>query len=977
MQRTLPSPPPDAVERKSLRETGFIAAEWWTYSCRRTGDRCGSAYVPRGWNMDADHDAISGEELAQHAQCIADAVNAQTEQARLSVLAEALVRFGTRFLDTLRRAAKAAGSPFIELCNEAALLFARWIAGERLTARSDEPERRVRAALLLLDSLDSSDLEQLAFLQRVAAATVLALPQGHQERDAERARDVLLAYLRRSRDKGDADEQVRTLCVLRDHWLEFPEGIDSLVDEGLALIDDARRAESIDPEARRDFRTGTLLYYTQRLMQDPQEAADWRARVEAAIDRVLADEPPPGDLYAANTYGSVARALEVLGRRRSAAEHYRRAVELGDLDKMTTQWAVEGECRMRMLLLAESQEEQEREADFRRVTGLLTDAVPRLQERYLTAVLDEDIEKSGRLLAKALDYLAFAHARQGAWDDALRYLDIGKSLRLRHRYALRADPAGQSLLKLEAALHAVLRGVPTEIFGVEEAEPTDVLGAASSARTRLMEAYRATLPQLPEGLLKSPSIRDMACGLGEREAVVLLGVHMLGTVVAVITREDRTTPSAYYIDEHLTRGRWGKLVAGDPIERGWLAALALSEAADEDVAAYQSDVLDVLLGDTDRALGQRIGALLAGLGSERVTIIPHKLLHLIPFWALPGLEPFSLAVAPSAAQFLSARHRSDGGTMADALIVSDPTEDLTLSPIEAGSVRRHLGGLGLRASELRGSQAVQQALEENLRGVGLFHISGHARSELFDPDRSGFLLHSGVPLGEDPFRPWLAASNDWQERDTRERWAEIPGAGRLYERTGLRPGEVERWMELDTTTTLYAHYSDERLTATAEIWSAGDIALSDCLRGCRLAFLSACESGMVSSDSDVDEYAGLPAALHLAGVETTISTIWPVSQGTAALFVELFYERFDATHGTVDAATLVHRTGRRLRSIRCEEAQDLLFELSDLAREQHPYAALAMEAFAYRLPARGDLPFARSWEWASFHVTGTGRLHPS
>lgn len=926
--------------------------------------------------MDADHDAISAEELTQHAEFIADAANAETEHARLSVLAEALVRFGTRFLDTLRRAAMAAGSPFIELCNEAALLFARWIAGVRLTDRSDEPERRARAALLLLDY---PGLEQLAFLQRVAAATVLALPKGHQERDAERARDVLLAYLRRSGENGDANEQVRTIYVLLNHWLEFPEGIDSLVDEGLALIDDTRQVESIDPEARRNFRIATLLYYTQRLMQDQQETAHWRARTEAAIDRVLADEPPPGDLYAANTYGSVARALEILGRRRSAADFYRRAVELGDLDKTTTQWAVEGECRMRMLLLAESQEEQEqeREADFRRVTGLLTDAVPRLQERYLTAVLDEDIETFGRLLAKALDYLAFAHARQGAWDDALRYLDTGKSLRLRHRYALRADPAGQSLLELEAALHAVLRGVPAEIAGVGEAEPTDVLGAASSARSRLLEAYRATLPQLPEDLLRSPSIRDMACRLGEREAVVLLGVHMLGTVVAVITREDHTAPSAYYIDEHLTKGWWGNLVAGDPTERGWLAALALSEAADEDVFAHQSDVLDALLGETDRALGQRLGDLLACLGSERVTIIPHKMLHLIPFWALPGLDRFSLAVAPSAAQFLRTHHRSGSGTMTDALIVSDPTEDLTLSPVETGSVRRHLGRLGLRASELRGSQAVQQALEENLRGVGLFHISGHARSELFDPDRSGFLLHSGVPLGEDPFRPWLAASNDWQARDTRERWAEIPGTGRLYERSGLRPGEVERWMELDATTTLYAHYSDQRLSATAEIWSAGDIALSDCLRGCRLAFLSACESGMVSPDSDVDEYAGLPAALHLAGVETTISTIWPVSQGTAALFVELFYEGLAASRGTVDAATLVHRTGRRLRSIRCEEAQDLLFELSDLTREQHPYAALAMEAFAHRLPARGELPFARNWEWASFHVTGTGRLDPS
>ncbi len=889
------------------------------------------------------------------------------------------MRFGTRFLDTTRRAAEAGGSTFAELCNEAALLFARWISGERLTERSDEPERRARATLLLLDS---SDLEQLPFLRRVAAATVLALPPGHQEREGALARDSLLTYLRQNRENGDANEQVRTIYVLLNHWPEFPEDVDPLVDEGLALIDDERHAGSIDVEVRRNFRIRALLYHAQRLIQarqtaDADDLGHWQCRMEAGIGKVLADEPPEGDSYAANTYAGVARALDVLERRRPAADLYRRAVELGDLSKSTTQRAAVDECRLRLLLFSEGQEEQEGEGDVRRVIDLLTDVVPHVEERYLTAVLDEEVQLFGRLLAKALDYLAFCHAQEGAWDDALRTLDTGKSLRLRHRYALRAHPSGQSLLDLEVALHAAVRGVSrgSEWSGVgEHAEAADVLGAASSVRSRLLETYRATLPQLPEDLLQSPSILEIATQLREGEAVVLLGVHMLGTVVAVITRKDRTTPSAHYIDEHLTKGWWGNLVAGEPIERGWLAALALSEVTGEDITAHQAEVLDVLIDETDRAVGRKLGDLLSGLCAERVTIIPHGVLHLIPFWALPGLDQNPVSVVPSAAQFLRARHRSPGITGASALIVSNPTGDLALSPIEADSVRRHLGRLGLRMLELSGPQVVEQALETNLRGAGLVHLSGHARSELFDPGRSGFLLQAGIPTGEDPFQAWLAVSNNWHEKDVRERWAEIPGAGRLYERVGLQPGEVERWMELGVTATLYAHYRRGCISMTAEIWSAGDIMLSDCLSGCRLAFLSACESGMVSPDADVDEYAGLPAALHLAGVETTVSTIWPLSQGTAALYVDLFYEEFAKSSATVDVATLVHRASRRLRRMRVEEAQTRIFQLADSVRWQHPYAALAFEAFAHRLPTKGALPFARTWEWASFHVTGTGRF---
>jgi len=60
------------------------------------------------------------------------------------------------------------------------------------------------------------------------------------------------------------------------------------------------------------------------------------------------------------------------------------------------------------------------------------------------------------------------------------------------------------------------------------------------------------------------------------------------------------------------------------------------------------------------------------------------------------------------------------------------------------------------------------------------------------------------------------------------------------------------------------------------------------LRGLEVLSLSSCESGLGRFDS-ADNLQGLPASALLAGVETLVVTLWPVSADCSRLFFTLFY----------------------------------------------------------------------------------------
>jgi CHAT domain-containing protein len=179
-------------------------------------------------------------------------------------------------------------------------------------------------------------------------------------------------------------------------------------------------------------------------------------------------------------------------------------------------------------------------------------------------------------------------------------------------------------------------------------------------------------------------------------------------------------------------------------------------------------------------------------------------------------------------------------------------------------------------------------------------------------------------------------------------------------------------MERGAAPTLYARYAGGRLRRLGELWSVGDILAQGRESPCQLAFLSACQAGVAGGKSAyIDEYGGLPAALRLGGVASVVCSLWEVDEGFTSLYTAMFYAHLPA--GPADPVAVVRQVGRDLREAHKPEVLRRLDRLADEVRARSPRAALALEAYRAKIEAeRGDFPFARPWEWASFYAIGGG-----
>jgi CHAT domain-containing protein len=910
----------------------------------------------------ASREAIGVEEVQQQLPLAARAFEAESPEDRNAALAEGFYRFGRRFLTTLEFAAENGPAPeWRGLLDEASALMAQWFGGMRLTDRVDEAERRARAAK---DALGDLSTTTSPGVERLAASAILELPEGHPDRDVELARRALLKRLEDCRRDSDPGSLLSTIAAILNYDLEPPDAADALIGEGQAAIEHVPEDEA---HAVRRFRRNAAARLIERAIaarddgdEDAQAALAARARefVEplVAAGSAAAD---PRDLAVLGVN------LEAAGDETTAAEVYRRALATPGID-------AEGQ-RLASLRLAQV---SMMHGDYDAVCSLVPPFLPWLREQYLMSVVDEDISDNGIALAKATMTLAVAQAAKDDWASAVHTLDLAKSVRLRYRGALAGTPAAPRLLELERALHAVKRGVPIEVDAPERT--MDPVGTELSASARLFQAYRDALPEGQAALVDSPSVAEIASVLADDEIAVVLGVHPGGTLVAAIDSADDAAPAFAFIDHELSLGQWAGLFvrAGDEAEAesgGWLMALADGRPQDE-----QARELRWLLDAADAAIGTRIAELLTERGATRLIVVPHLMLHFLPFWALPSLEPFEVETAPSAAHLVEARRNPVKRLGTRAVVVSNPTGDLPVSQAEAAAVERSLGPLGITVDVLEDEDALERRVEESLSGASILHFSGHGRSDLTEPTRSALLLHPDEAAAAEASLSGAEAADwhDGKERDDdgepTERWADVAGVGRLHE---AKIGEdlVERWLESGPTSTLWGLYSGDRAMRLAELWSAGDMLVGDSLDDCRLAFLSACEAGAVGINLDIDENAGIPAAMQSFGVETLVCAIWPVSECIAALYVDLFYAELAARRGRVDVADVARIVADELRTMDAAEARTRLDALR--RRCDDPLARISIEAFANdALARRGPQPFSEPLDWAAFHVLGKGEL---
>jgi tetratricopeptide (TPR) repeat protein len=908
---------------------------------------------------------VTPDELIRLDAAAAAVLVADSEEKRREVIVGGIADWGLRFTEYLALLARTAPELYSPLAAAAHELVATWFGGHVATERADEAEARARYFLEALDRAPA--------VARIAAKAVLALPPGHRLRDEERIRAALDDLLRYALDKVATTRDDEVLAEATDHALSAitglvqhelapPDRVTTLLDAGRQLLKSRHLRDNGD-----SFRLAAVAH-----LGHAASAARDRNEPELA-DRL--------DSEAADLLAPLADA-EIDPIRRQLLSALLGYAE-GDRDRTATAAAAlasiprEGRTEEAVSLLGSTVMAKHAGED-RQVVDALAPILPTLEHRYLSAVLEEDVAMAGAAVRDAVLNLAFAYAHRGKAGNAVATLDRAKSLRFRYQSLLRASPLGDFLRELEADIHAVKYGLPPPYGDPRRQKSVE----------ELLETYRQARAKIGDEDVPRPGVAEIADVLGDDEAAVVLGVGKAETILAVIRRGDGPEPMhGEILAEDVRRELYAELL---DLSTGWWTWLGFRSAWIEPRRA-----LVRLLHTVDRLVGKRLAEVLAGSNVRRVTVVPHELLHVVPWWALPSLSSFEVMTAPSAAQLVTAR-RTPRVLEATALVVGNPTGDLPLAAVEAAEVAASLRSLGCAVDVVQGAAATQETLARAMEGRSILHFSGHGRSDVSAPMRSALEIQAAVDAethdGPDILLG-LAASAEWQKvhrfdgakwiDSEPERQADVAGHGHLEERIRHADRRVELRLDHGAEGTLLGQYALEgfmdqdetvygRRYRLSELWSAGDMLIESCFRECGLAFVSSCEAG-AGGLAYVDEFSGLPAALQLAGVSTVVSPLWPVGVEMAAVFADLFYGELVRAGEAVDVLALVHETRHRLRTMGREEVAAILDRLHATADD--PLARFLLEAAARRALESDDVePFCHPYDWAAFQATGAPEL---
>ncbi|MEG3438249.1 CHAT domain-containing tetratricopeptide repeat protein [Pannus brasiliensis CCIBt3594] len=150
------------------------------------------------------------------------------------------------------------------------------------------------------------------------------------------------------------------------------------------------------------------------------------------------------------------------------------------------------------------------------------------------------------------------------------------------------------------------------------------------------------------------------------------------------------------------------------------------------------------------------------------------------------------------------------------------------------------------------------------------------------------------------------------------------------------------------------------------------------LRECRLVTFSACESGIIESKTDniSDEYVGLPSGFLFAGSSSVVSTLWTVDPLATTLFMAKFYHDLNriSIRDQGSIAIVLNNTQTWLRTLNSKKLarikdnqkfQQILDRVFESKRDRNKFKDL-LEAAVKREP----YPFANPYYWTAFIATG-------
>jgi CHAT domain-containing protein len=429
-------------------------------------------------------------------------------------------------------------------------------------------------------------------------------------------------------------------------------------------------------------------------------------------------------------------------------------------------------------------------------------------------------------------------------------------------------------------------------------------------------------PDRPVSPVSYQEIRTMITELSKEQMTVLVEYYVTDrrvVIFVVFPRKKGSSFTSYCLTSKVSRdeieeigSRWARglndRVHPAQLERGYLPQILdtlgrLVKFPAEKIAAWE------------KASNQKI---------ERVIVVPHRFLNLLPFHAAPlpdGTawgEVASIEYVPSASvlrQLLRSRaenttRTSDGvsgntGHKVTCISYSDPSEDppLLFSMHEAKAVAEEACG-----ELLVGPEATPTRVRQAMRNATYIHFACHGE------------FHHESPLNS--------------------------------------------CLKLAPERTLHSPQSEEVKYAPLTL---GDIFRSVRLPQTDLVVMSSCETGLSRVERLHEEYISLPAGFLYAGARTVLSALWPVSDVATWLLMRTFAREIAAG---IDPAGALRRAQQEMRGM---SAEYILQEIATAAgQEPDPLRREQMMKQGEQLI--GECPFAGPYWWAGFTVNGLGDL---
>lgn len=469
----------------------------------------------------------------------------------------------------------------------------------------------------------------------------------------------------------------------------------------------------------------------------------------------------------------------------------------------------------------------------------------------------EEIERLRGAVAQEAMRISFVHDKTAAYDNLLQlYLDHGD--RVAAAFAVAERARSRALVDLLTGVAAPLPALPNDpilagrlqvlqadlnaIYNTfldhkpeQEAagETGTVAWTALRARARAIEdeinrlrLETASMTMHEDPLTAAWSLDAIQARLPPEQP--LIAYYTLGEeIIAFVSQAGavqvvRRLSSLSAVQEMLRRlaVQWERFRAGADFVQRHMARLEQSTQR--------------ILADLHAALFAPLRPLLTAAPGDKPTplaIVPHGLLHHVPFHALFDgeryvLEQFEVAYAPSATVLALAQLRQRS-TSTDALVMGVPDAFITAVTAEAQAVARQLTKPGWSAARLcLGEAATLAAFQAYAPGAGVLHLACHGLFRADNPLFSALKLHDGWLKAADVVSLDLAGalvtlSACESGRSQALAGDEVTGLTRAFLAVGAATVVVSLWLAPDETTVeLMQAWYQQRQSEPDQSWTA-------------------------------------------------------------------------------------------------------------------------------------------------------------